>query len=157
MRAAARRRRARVEARVLEELRDGCRYVAASLPIRTALIVLAIVSTMAMPYTVLMPAFATDVLHGGPNTLGLLMTASRRRRARRRALPRVAPAVVGLGRVVAVRDAGVRRRAGRVSRSRRRSGSRCIVLPLVGGGFMMQMAATNTVLQTLVDDGCAAG
>src|SRR5690242_765115 len=66
----------RSEAHLLEELHDGWKYVRGSVPIRTALIVLALVSTMAMPYTVLMPAFVDDVLHGGPNTLGLLMGAS---------------------------------------------------------------------------------
>src|SRR4051812_14784802 len=66
----------RVEAKVLAELRTGFHYVAHSPPIRTALIVLSIVSAMAMPYTVLMPALVANVLRGGPNTLGLLMTAS---------------------------------------------------------------------------------
>ena len=54
-----------------------CELTSASvIPIRTALIVLAIVSTMAMPYTVLMPAFVSNVLHGGPKVLGALMTSS---------------------------------------------------------------------------------
>ncbi|HWK12337.1 MAG TPA: MFS transporter, partial [Vicinamibacterales bacterium] len=57
-------RRGRVEAHVLDDLRAGWQYVVDSVPIRTALIVLAIVSTMAMPYTVLMPAVVTNVLHG---------------------------------------------------------------------------------------------
>src|SRR4029079_8291402 len=65
-----------VEAHVLDELRAGLQYVAGSAPIRTALVVLSIVSAMAMPYTVLMPAYVAHVLGGGPNTLGLLMTAS---------------------------------------------------------------------------------
>ena len=66
----------RVEAKVLTELRHGFDYVRGSLPIRTALIVLAIVRTMAMPYSVLMPAFVAEALGGGPGTLGMLMTAS---------------------------------------------------------------------------------
>ena len=65
-----------MEAHVLEEFRTGFRYVVRSIPIRTALIVLSIVSAMGMPYTVLMPAFVSGILHGGPHTLGFLMTAS---------------------------------------------------------------------------------
>jgi len=37
---------------------------------------LAFVSLTAMPYTVLMPVIAAEVLHGGPHTLGILMAAT---------------------------------------------------------------------------------
>src|SRR4051812_2841221 len=36
----------------------------------------ALVGTLGMPYAVLMPVFASKILHGGAHTLGLLMTAS---------------------------------------------------------------------------------
>ena len=62
--------------RVGEELRAGLAYVTRFSPIGTALLLLALVSTMGMPYTVLMPAVAAKVLHGGPHTLGLLMGAA---------------------------------------------------------------------------------
>ena len=35
----------------------------------------ALVSLMGMPFVVLMPIFAAQVLHGGPHTLGFLMGA----------------------------------------------------------------------------------
>ena len=60
---------------VLEDLRTGWRYVVESVPIRSALTLLAIVSVAGMPYTVLMPAITAKQLHGGPNTLGWLMAA----------------------------------------------------------------------------------
>jgi len=144
-------KRVRVEARVLEELRVGYRYVRESLPIRTALIVLAIVSTTAMPYTVLMPAFAADVLHGGPNTLGLLMTASGVGALAGGLYLASRTSVVGLGRVAAW--ATLLFGAGLVGFAFATSlWTALILLPLVGAGFMVQMAATNTVLQTLVTD-----
>ena len=62
--------------RLLEELVTGFRYVRDFEPIRTVLLLLALVSTMGMPYAVLMPAFASKILHGGPNTLGVLMGMS---------------------------------------------------------------------------------
>jgi len=141
----------RVEARVLKELREGFYYVRASLPIRTALIVLAIVSTMAMPYTVLMPAFVHDVLHGGPSTLGLLMTASGAGALAGGVYLASRTSVVGLGRVVMY--ATLAFGTGLIGFSL--AGNLWLAvaaLPVVGAGFMVQMAATNTVLQTLVDD-----
>jgi MFS family permease len=141
----------RVEARVLKELREGFYYVRASLPIRTALIVLAIVSTMAMPYTVLMPAFVHDVLHGGPSTLGLLMTASGAGALAGGVYLASRTSVVGLGRVVMY--ATLAFGTGLIAFSL--AGNLWLAvaaLPVVGAGFMVQMAATNTVLQTLVDD-----
>jgi MFS family permease len=66
----------RPDARVLDELRVGYRYVAGFAPVRSALLLLALVSTMGQPYTVLMPAVASRTLGGGPHTLGYLMAAS---------------------------------------------------------------------------------
>jgi MFS family permease len=141
----------RVEARILDELRAGLRYVRGSAPIRTALIVLAIVSTMAMPYSVLMPAFVADVLHGGPGTLGLLMTSTGVGALAGGLYLATRRTVVGLGRVAMY--ATLAFGAGLVGFAFARTlWISLIVLPIAGAGFMVQMAATNTVLQTLVDD-----
>src|SRR3954463_5613969 len=61
---------------MLRELKEGWNYVTRSVPIRSLLLLLALVSLVGMPYTVLMPIFAAQVLHGGPHTLGFLMGAS---------------------------------------------------------------------------------
>ena len=132
----ARTRRAR-DATCSRSCATGFRYVTGFAPIRTALLLLALVSTMGMPYTVLMPAIAAKVLHGGPHTLGLLMTASgvgalggalylasRRSRARPRPGDRC-------------RDARVRRRADRVLARRARSGCRCSSCRSSARGFMV--------------------
>jgi MFS family permease len=142
---------ARVEAKVLTELRHGFNYVRGSLPIRTALIVLAIVSTMAMPYTVLMPAFVDEALHGGPGTLGLLMTASGAGALAGGIYLASRQSVVGLGRIVML--ATLCFGAGLIAFAFASSlWLALLALPIVGAGFVVQMAATNTVLQTLVDD-----
>ena len=142
---------ARVEAHVLDELRAGFQYVSGSAPIRTALIVLSIVSAMAMPYTVLMPAYVANVLGGGPNTLGLLMTASGVGALAGALYLAGRTTVVGLGRVVtyATLAFGAAMIAFAFARAEWMA---LLVLPIVGGAFMVQMAATNTVLQTLVED-----
>ena len=64
------------DANIFQQLREGWTYVVRFAPIRNILLLLALVSLVGMPYTVLMPVFANDVLHGGPNTLGFLMAAS---------------------------------------------------------------------------------
>ncbi|HTV16727.1 MAG TPA: MFS transporter [Acidobacteriaceae bacterium] len=58
------------------ELREGWSYVSSFTPIRTILLLFALVSLMGMPYMVLMPVFAGNVLHGGAHTLGFLMGAA---------------------------------------------------------------------------------
>jgi hypothetical protein len=60
----------------LVQLKEGWRYVSTFAPIRTVLIMFVIISFMGVPYTVLMPVFASKILHGGPHTLGFLMGAA---------------------------------------------------------------------------------
>src|SRR5579863_3740319 len=61
---------------LLEELREGWNYVSGVGPIRTILLILALTCLMGWPYSVLLPVFAGNVLHGGPHTLGWLSAAS---------------------------------------------------------------------------------
>jgi len=58
------------------QLKEGWDYVTTFLPIRTILLLFALISLMGIPYVVLMPIFAAQVLHGGPHTLGFLMGAA---------------------------------------------------------------------------------
>src|SRR5246127_505177 len=62
-------------ATMVEQLRQGWDYVASSLPLRSILLLFALISLMGWPFMVLMPIFAAQVLHGGPHTLGFLMGA----------------------------------------------------------------------------------
>jgi MFS family permease len=61
---------------MFEQMREGWTYVSSFMPVRTILILFALISLMGMPYMVLMPIFAASVLHGGPHTLGFLMGAA---------------------------------------------------------------------------------
>ena len=143
--------RRRVEARVLSELKTGYRYVMTSPPIRTALLLLAIVSAMGMPYTVLMPVIVSKVMHGGPRTLGVMMTASGVGALAGALYMASRETVVGLGRVSTISTIAFG--TGLVAFAFTRSELVAIlVLPIVGAGLMMQMAATNTILQTIVED-----
>ncbi|MGP8272033.1 MAG: MFS transporter [Terracidiphilus sp.] len=133
------------------ELKAGWTYVSEFVPIRTILMLFAVVSLMGMPFVVLMPIFAARVLHGGPHTLGFLMGAmgvgalisalSLAARKSVRGLIRMIPiaaAVFGLGLI----GFGL---------------SRVFWLSMImvfvaGMGMMQGMAGSNTVIQTLVPE-----
>jgi MFS family permease len=139
------------EARMLQELRAGWAYVSGSPPIRSILLLLALVSLVGMPYTVLMPVFASKILHGGPHTLGFLMAATGVGALSGAVFLANRRSVVGLGRVVPMMSALFG--AGLIGFSLSRTLWLSLPLLMVTGiGFMVQMSASNTLLQTLVDD-----
>jgi MFS family permease len=151
MRVQPRKREGGPELRLLAELHHGWKYVFHSLPIRSALTLVAIVSAAGTPYTVLMPVIAAQVLHGGPNTLGILMTATGVGALSGALYLASRESVVGLGRIIMF--ATLAFGSGLVVFSMTTSlWSACVVLALAGAGFMVQLAATNTVLQTIVEE-----
>jgi MFS family permease len=138
-------------ASVFEQLKEGWTYVSTFAPIRAVLVSFAIVSFMGVPYTVLMPVFATKILHGGPHTLGFLMGAtgvgsigaavSLAARKSVRGLYKVIPAVAAIF------------GAGLIAFSFSRYYALSLVLLCVTGFGMMQFAAaSNTVIQTIVEE-----
>jgi MFS family permease len=136
---------------ILGELRTGFRYVTGFPPVRTALILLAIVSAMGMPYTVLMPMIASQVLHGGPHTLGFLMTATGVGAVAGALYLASRTTVLGLGRVMVV--ATLAFGLGIIGFGLARSlWIALLLLPIAGAGFMVEMASTNTILQTITQE-----
>jgi hypothetical protein len=120
-------------------------------PIRSLLLLLGLVSLVGMPYTVLMPVFASDVLHGDAHTLGFLMAASGVGPLFGAVTLALRKSVLGLGRrIVAATALGGG--ALIVFGLSRHLWLSLAVLPLAGFGLMQQMAASNTILQTIVDD-----
>jgi len=136
---------------MLSDLRTGWRYVADSVPIRSALTQVAIVSTAGMPYTVLMPAITTENLHGGPNTLGMLMAASGLGALLGGLYLASRETVVGLGRIILY---GTLTFGGTllVFSMTTNVWVAALLLALAGGGFIVQLASTNTIIQTIVDE-----
>ena len=61
--------------RLRDEFLEGWHFVRGSAEMRRLFALLGLVTFLAMPYTVLMPAVAKDVLHRGPRLLGWLMGA----------------------------------------------------------------------------------
>jgi len=143
--------RPRAHKAVFEELREGWSYASRSLPIRSLLLLLAMVSLVGMPYTVLMPIFAAQVLHGGAHTLGFLMGASGVGALAGAIFLAARRSVLGLGRVVPIAAAIFG--AGLIAFGFSPYLWLSLALMLfVGGAMMTQMAASNTILQTIVED-----
>jgi MFS family permease len=143
--------RARATKSVLGEVKEGYRYVAGFTPVRAVLILLALVSLLGFPYMVLMPIMAGRVLHGGPHTLGFLMAASGLGALAGALYLASRASVLGLGRVIAASAAGFGVGLVLFSLSRNFWLSMAL-MALCGLMMILQMAASNTVLQTLVDD-----
>jgi MFS family permease len=139
------------DAKMFAQLYEGWSYAARFAPIRDVLILLALVSLVGMPYTVLMPVFANDILHGGPSTLGWLMAASGVGALVGALLLAARKSVLGLGKYIPLTAAAFG--VGLIGFSFTRVTWLALLLMIVTGlGFMVQMAASNTVLQTIVDE-----
>ncbi len=135
----------------LAELKAGWRYVSKFKPIRAILLLLALVSFVGMPYTVLMPVFAQKILHGGPNTLGWLMGATGLGALGAAVTLAMRKTILGLGRVIAVSAALFG--GGLIAFSLSHWLALSLVLLFVTGfGMMEQMASSNTILQTITDE-----
>ena len=136
---------------VLEQIHEGWTYVKNNPPISKILLLLALVSLVGMPYSVLMPIFANDVLKGGPYTLGFLMAASGTGALTGALLLASRKSVLGLGRFIPRMAAlfGI----GLIAFSFSRMIWLSLILMVVTGlGFMVQMAVSNTIIQTIVDE-----
>jgi MFS family permease len=135
----------------LASIVEGFRYVRQARPIRTLLLLLGLVSLMGMPYAVLMPIFADQILHGGPKGLGLLMGASGFGALIGAVTLATKKGIRGLGRWIAFSAAGFGLGLILFSLSRNFLLSMSLLVP-VGFSMMIEMAASNTLIQSLVRD-----
>lgn len=136
---------------MLEQLKEGWSYVTTFKPIRTILQLFALMSLMGMPFMVLMPIFAAQVLHGGPHTLGFLTGAS------------------GIGALISAVSLALRKSVRGLTTMIQISAAlfggglilfgfssnlflSLSLMLVVGFGMMQGLAASNTVIQTLVPE-----
>ena len=136
---------------MLGQLKEGWAYVSGFAPVRTILLLFAMVSLMGWPFTVLMPIFAGKVLHGGPHTLGFLMGAVGIGALVSAISLALRKTVLGLGRMIPISTAclGVGLILFGMSRVLWLS---LLLMLFCGFGMMQQMAASNTIIQTIVED-----
>lgn len=120
-------------------------------PVRALLLLLGLVSLMGMPYSVLMPIFADRILNGGPNAYGLLMSASGVGALAGAATLTVRRHIHGLGRWVALSATGFGVSLIAFAFSRSLWLSALLVVP-AGFCMMVEMAASNTLIQSMIPD-----
>ncbi len=122
-----------------------------STPIRAILLQLSLMSFMGMSYAVLLPVFARDILLGGAHTQGFLVGSAGAGAMMGALYLAARESVLGLGRLIALSSGlfGIGVILFALSN----------LLPLsmltmvgIGFGLMVQMAASNTILQTIVEE-----
>jgi MFS family permease len=136
---------------VLHGLKEGFDYTFGSIPIRFILMLLGVTSFFGTSYIVLMPVYAKEVLGGGAKALGFLMAAvgagalmGTLYLASRKGIlgfSNIIPAasfIFSIGMIIFSFSSVL--------------WASLIILLIIGFGFMVQMAASNTVLQTIVED-----
>jgi MFS family permease len=143
--------RKKSETLILKELSEGFRYTFGFAPIKHLLILLSISSLLGMSYSVLMPVFAKEVLHGGSHTYGFLMGAAGFGALMGALFLASRESVLKLGRIVPA--SAILFGAGLIGLSFSRIFPISLALMIfIGLGMMMQAAASNTILQTITDD-----
>ena len=140
-----------VKMSVLNEFRAGFKYAHQFVPIRTLLILLGFMSLTGLSYGILLPVYARDILHGGPRTLGFLMTGVGVGALCGAVYLALRKSVLGLGRVIviAITTFGL---AAIVFAYSTCFWFSLVLITFLGYGLMVQMASTNTLLQTITDD-----
>jgi MFS family permease len=135
----------------LENMIEGFRFARHTAPVQALLLLTGFVSLAAMPYTVLMPIFAGRILHGGARELGLLMMMTGVGALLGALTLASKPSVSGLGKWVWMAATGFGTSLMLFSFSRHLWLSLLLLMP-TGFGMMVQMGATNTLLQVMVPD-----
>jgi MFS family permease len=139
------------ERHIIHELREGFGYAFGSAPIRGILLLITLISLMGMPYTIILPVFAREVLHGSARTYGFLMASAGCGALVSTIYLASRSNVLGLGKLIA--RATLLFGAGLITFSLSSSTSlSIIILSFTGFGAMALVASSNTILQTIVDD-----
>ena len=146
-----RKTRDEVQGTVLHGLSEGFRYSFGFPPVRALLLLVALIGLVGMPYVVLMPIIAGEVLHGGPRVYGLLIGASGVGALIGSLYLASRRTVLGLGRWIAAMTGtfGIGLVAFSFSRSIAVS---MALLTVMGFAVIVQLASCNTILQTIVEE-----
>ncbi len=135
----------------LESVLEGFRFVWHTGPIRALLLLLGLVSLTGMPYAVLMPIFADKILHSDARGLGLLMGSTGVGALAATLVMAARREVRGLGRWINYASTGFGVSLILFSFSRSLALSIVLLLP-AGFCMLIQMASSNTLIQTMVPD-----
>src|SRR5580700_6804389 len=141
----------RTSGSMLEQIREGWDYVRTFRPIRTVLLLFALISLMGYSYVVLLPVFAAQVLHGGPTTLGWLTGDSGMGALGSALSLALRKSVIGLTRVMEI-AAAVLGGALILFGLSHTLWLSLVLMIFVGCGLMQCASASNTIIQSLVTE-----
>jgi MFS family permease len=136
---------------IFREMKEGYNYTFGFPPLKYVILLLALISLWGMPYTVLMPVFAKEIFHGGPHVFGFLMGAAGMGALLGAIYLASRKTVLGLEKLIPFSAAlfGAGLIAFSLSRFLWLS---LILVAIVGLGMMLQMASSNTIIQTVAED-----
>jgi MFS family permease len=137
--------------RLWQDLQEGYSYAFGFAPIRYILLQVGLMSFMGLSYVVLMPIFARDILQGGPHTLGFLMAASGIGALIGSIYLASRRTILGLGRLIAYASGIFGIGIIAFSLSKMLIVSLCMMF-MMGFGMIVQMASSNTILQSIVEE-----
>jgi len=135
----------------VENIVEGFQYVRSTHPIRLLLLLLGLVSLVGMPYAVLMPIFADRILHRGASGLGILMGSTGVGALIGALSLAFKRGLKGLGNWVLLSSAGFGATLILFGISKNFWLSVVLLVP-VGYCMMVQMASSNTLIQSMVPD-----
>lgn len=134
-----------------QRLKEGFVYAFGFPPIRSVLLMMSLLGVMGIPYTVLMPIFATKILYGGAETLGFLMAGSALGALVASIYLSARPSVVGLENVIAL-SPGILGIGFIMFSTSQDFGLSLLFVVIIGFAVVLQIASCNTFIQTIVED-----
>jgi len=139
------------ERSLLSELIEGWRYVSEFAPIRSILLLLAVISLVGMSYTVLMPIYVSNVLHEGAHALGFLMAAAGCGALVGALILAARNSVRGMLKMIPIAAASFGMGLIMLAQSRAQWISLGLMF-ILGYSMMQHMAVSNTILQTISEE-----
>lgn len=136
---------------MLEQMREGWDYVRTFSPVRSILLLFALGSLMGYSYAVLLPVFAKEILHGDATTLGWLTGASGVGALTSAISLALRKSVVGLTRMVQIASAMLGTALILFGFSHTLWLS-IVLMVFVGFGLLQTASASNTIIQSLVNE-----
>jgi MFS family permease len=139
------------ETKLKKVFKDGFSYTFKTIPIRMLLIQLALLSLVALPFIILLPAYAKEILHGSSDTLGYLMSSLGAGALTGAIYMASRKSVIGLGRIISLYTSLLGLMIVLASFSRNTYFS--LILFYFGGlSMILTIAAINTMIQTIADE-----
>jgi MFS family permease len=135
----------------IQKLQEGFNYAFGNSAMRSMLLLLSLLGFVGLPYVILTPIYAADILQGGSETLGMLMTASALGALIASVYLSSKSNIFGLEKAIALAPALLGSGLIIFSQSRVLWLSLPVMM-LIGFSVILQLAATNTVLQTIVEN-----